>query len=95
MRLKFLSHNALVNEIEESIAAGKNNATLIPWVGDTNLFGSADGTSEASILAAREGLEQAGWKWSTAGRCLERNGWQVWFRSQGRCGAPIAQWSKI
>lgn len=85
----------LSEEIEQSIAGGKGNATLIPWHSEPDLFGGFAETPQASIEAAKKELFHCGWDWSHSRNQMERGGWKVWFRSQGMLSAPIAQWSLI
>ncbi len=71
----------------ECIAEGIANADLIPYqLGDCPM---------AAIANVRAALEAEGWVWNDHMRQLERGGWFVWFRSQGRLSSPIAQWRKL
>ena len=83
------------DQISDSIAAGRGDATLIPWNGNPNLLGIVEPDPERAIAEAVLELIAHGWVWVSARNQLERDGWKVWFRSQGNCGAPIAQWSRI
>jgi len=78
--------DAFLSELSESIADGHSNATVIP---------SEDGKSQAAIDAVEDAIAALGWVWNASAKQWERDGWLVWFRSQGSCGHPIAQWSRI
>ena len=78
--------DAFLSELSESIADGHSNATVIP---------SEDGQSQAAIDAVENAIASLGWVWNASAKQWERDGWLVWFRSQGNCGHPIAQWSRI
>ena len=78
--------DAFISHLAESIAEGRRDATLIPWL-DCDAAGAID--------AAEEALVSLGWVWNSSAKQLERDGWLIWFRSQGALSAPIAQWSRI
>ena len=78
--------DGFVSLLHECIAEGHSDATLIPWV---------DCDAEGAIAAVRSALEAAGWVWNDRAKQLERGGWYVWFRSQGRLSSPIAQWNRL
>jgi len=87
-----------IQDIEDSIAAGRADAALIPWAGSgPDLFGRYKPyTPDTSIEDMKDRLRvHGGWKWNEANRQLERDGWKIWFRSQGMLSPPIAQWSRI
>jgi hypothetical protein len=71
----------------ECIAGGISNADCIPHL--------RDACPLAAIANVRAALEAEGWEWNEHMRQLERGGWYVWFRSQGRSASPIAQWAKL
>jgi hypothetical protein len=69
------------------VAEDISNADLIPYeLGACPL---------AAIANVRAALEAEGWVWNESKSQLERGGWYVWFRSQGRLSSPIAQWNKL
>lgn len=86
---------SIAKDIEDAISAGRRDACLIDWANLPQLFpGEEDPQSPTeSIAMAKFHLEADGWRWT--GSQLEKDGWYVWFRSQGRESRPIAQWSQI
>ena len=74
---------AVLNKVEEAIAAGSSSATLIEW----------SGFPVGAIEQAISGFISRGWAWD--GSALQRNGWIAWFRSQGVLAPPIIQWRPI
>jgi hypothetical protein len=76
-----------VAEFHGYIAEGFADANLIPW--------RFDSCPIAAIANVRAALEAEGWTWNESEKQLERGGWYVWFRSQGRLSSPIAQWNKL
>jgi len=83
----FTPVDTFVSYFAECIAEGHADATLIP--------DQPSGDPEDAIAATRAALEELGWVWNTKEKQLERGGWYVWFRSQGRLSSPIAQWNKL
>ncbi len=82
-----------VAEIEEQIDAGRPNACTVEWVTEDNLFGAGEPDPMLTIKVAIEEFRRRGWAWD--GRDLTKNGWLVFFRSQGILSQPICQWSRI
>ena len=82
----FSELDAFLSELSECIADGKQHATLIPWV---------DKDAQRSIDAVEDAIAALGWVWNPSAKQWERDGWLVWFRSQGVLSSPIAQWSRI
>lgn len=82
----FTPLDAFVSHLAESIADGRGDATLIPW---------ADNDAAGAIDAAEDALLSLGWVWNPSAKQWERDGWLIWFRSQGVLSSPIAQWSRI
>lgn len=82
----FSELDAFLSELSECIAEGKRNATLIPWI---------DRDAARSIEAVEDAIASLGWTWNASAKQWERDGWLVWFRSQGVLSSPIAQWSRI
>lgn len=78
--------DAFLSELAECIADGVSNATLIPWT---------DEDAPSAIEEAETALVSLGWVWNESEKQLERDGWFIWFRSQGKLSSPIAQWSRI
>jgi hypothetical protein len=76
-----------IAEFHECIAEGISNANLIPY--------QRGSCPMAAIASVRAALEAEGWVWNEAATQLERDGWFVWFRSQGRTAPPIAQWNEL
>lgn len=68
--------------VEDCIRDGIANANLAEWHGSTS----------ASIDAAVAAFRESGWTWD--GQDLRRDGWYVWFRSQGPAASPIVQWDR-
>jgi len=93
MQLELYAHTGyfteIIAEVSESIEAGKSNATLLGWEDDETPEPTR--TISAAVMA----FSDAGWKWSDAHRQLEKDGWLIWFRSQGVLSSPIIQWSRI
>ena len=87
--------NELLDYIDTCTAEGKRDARLIPWAVERGLFADDQYDNEASIQDSVTALKTRGWVWNHAAGQLERGGWKLWFRSQGKCGAPIAQWSNL
>jgi hypothetical protein len=81
--------DAFISELAECIEENHPHATLIPWAADR------EGDSGAAIESVTIALESLGWVWNESAKQLERGGWYVWFRSQGRLSSPIAQWNKL
>lgn len=82
----FSELDAFLSHLSESIAEGRADATLIPWI---------DRNAARSIDAIEDALHSLGWVWNASAKHWERGGWLVWFRSQGELASPIAQWSRI
>ena len=82
----FTPLDAFISHLVESIAEGRNDATLIPWL---------DNDAAGAIEAAESVLLSLGWIWNESEKQLERDGWFIWFRSQGKLSSPIAQWARI
>lgn len=82
----FTPLDAFISHLVESIAEGRADATLIPW---------ADNNAAAAIEDAETVLASLGWVWNESLKQMERDGWLIWFRSQGTLSSPIAQWSRI
>jgi len=78
--------DAFISELAEAIAEGRWDATLIPW---------SDCDAAGAIEAAGDALMSLGWVWVASAEQFERDGWYIWFRSQGKLSAPIAQWARI
>jgi hypothetical protein len=78
--------DGFVSRLHRAIAENHSDADLIPW---------ADCNPDNAIAAMRSALEAEGWVWNDRQKQLERGGWYVWFRSQGRLSSPIAQWNKL
>lgn len=90
----------LVEMVEDSIRRGFANATLIEWVyreHPATLIEEAHDEPDpvASICMAALEFKKAGWFWDTTLDRLEKDGWMIWFRSQGKLSPPIIQWSRI
>jgi len=78
--------DAFLSDLAELIAEGRADAMLIPWV-DCDAAGAID--------AAEDALLSLGWIWNKSAKQFERDGWFIWFRSQGKLSSPIAQWARI
>jgi len=95
------SGKAFVDRVEREIAAGHRNADCIEWVwrdSPSNLFDEEpveEPDPAASICKAVLDFSDAGWNWVGPRNQLEKDGWYIWFRSQGQLSPPIAQWSRI
>lgn len=85
----FSDCDAFISELAECIAENHPHATLIPWAN------YREGDSGAAIESVTVALESLGWIWNPSKKQLERAGWYVWFRSQGRISSPIAQWDRL
>ncbi len=79
----------IISEVSESIAINKSNATLLGWDDDDNW------NPTRTIEVAKVAFSDNGWTWNDASRQLEKDGWRIWFRSQGVLSSPIIQWSWI
>lgn len=82
----FTPLDAFVSHLVECIAEGHSDATLLPWV---------DCDAVGAIEAAESVLLSLGWVWNESEKQFERDGWFIWFRSQGKLSSPIAQWARI
>ena len=82
----FAPLDAFISHLAEAIAEGRGDATLIPW---------ADRDAAEAIEAAGDALMSLGWVWNSSAKQFERDGWFIWFRSQGKLSSPIAQWARI
>lgn len=70
------------------VAARISGAALIEWAPDSH-------DAIAAIEHSTEQFVSRGWDVNLEDRRLERDGWYIWFRSQGVIQPPIAQWGKI
>lgn len=84
-----------IDELEAAIARGETGAALIEWAPANDLFGVAENSPSGSIAHAMEQLKDAGWVWYGDRQQIERDGWYVWFRSQGPNAPPVAQWNRL
>lgn len=78
----------MVQDVEESITAGRSDATTIDWV-------NGEEDPRRAIAASRKEFEDAGWKWDEKEGQLEKDGWYVWYRSQGDLSSPVLQWDRL
>lgn len=73
-------------DLDWCIEHRRPHALLLPWIDDSPV---------ASMAAAGSELVARGWAYNEAEKQYERDGWFVWFRSQGKLGSPIAQFDKL
>ncbi len=84
------------SEVEESIRQGKGNAGLIEWVYreiPATLLepaGEDEPDPASSIAYSIQKFREAGWSWN--GSELTKDGWYIFYRSQGQLSPPIIQW---
>lgn len=82
--------------VEAAIAAGRSGADLIPWNKlCISLFGDWEPDPMRAIEESQTDFEMAGWTWNREAKQLEKDGWLIWYRSQGLLSPPIIQWSRI
>lgn len=84
-----------ISEIQQCISEGRPHATLIDWAESADLFGRTSGDPVEPITRAMRELMDRGWVYDDVSNRLNRDGWYIWFRSQGTLARPIAQWAKI
>ncbi len=85
--------------VERQISESKSNASLIDWVYQEipatllEPAGEPEPDPIASIAASVAEFVAAGWNWN--GGELTKEGWYIFFRSQGQLSPPIIQWQPI
>lgn len=82
---------AIPDSVARSIAADRADAALIPW-GPRN---RQKRDPALAIESSKAMFALDGWLWNEARRQLEKDGWYLWYRSQGQLAPPIAQWNRL
>ncbi len=89
----------LVEQVEDSIRRGYRNATMIEWVYREHPATLIEEAGEdepdpvASIVHSVDEFVKAGWTWT--GADLTKDGWYIFYRSQGQLSPPIIQWKPV
>ena len=84
-----------VKDVLASIAEGKSGAMLIEWDTDPMMDGPRPVENPtAAIRLSRDHFEAHGWVLVPGKGQLEKDGWYIWYRSQGQLSPPIIQWGR-
>jgi hypothetical protein len=81
-------HYTSVDSLESMIAEGVANASSIPGF-------TVDEDPEPAIKAYEKELESHGWKWDNKRKYWQKDGWELFLRSQGKLSSPIVQWHRM